>query len=163
MMYRNSLISELESHFGYDGKRIKHALTVLGFAESILEKELGNPEVVTPAAILHDVGIKEAERKYNSSAAKYQEIEGPPIARRIMKKLNIANEIIDEVCEIIAHHHTPGIIDTLNFNVLWDADLITNMKEEGITIDKQKIKKLFKTNEGKKIAEREIFKKGEIE
>lgn len=159
MKYRDSLISELKLHFAEDGKRIKHALTVLGFAESILESEPGNPGIVVPAAILHDVGIKEAELKYNSSAAKYQEIEGPPIARRIMRKLNINGKAINEVCEIIAHHHTPGIVDTMNFNILWDADLITNMKEEGTTINRQKIKKLFKTNEGKKIAEREFLKK----
>lgn len=159
MMNRNNLISELKSHFASDDRRIKHALTVLGFAESILKREPGNPEIVIPAAILHDVGIKEAERKYNSSAAKYQEIEGPPIARRIMEKLNISNRIIDEVCEIIAHHHTPDVINTRNFNILWDADLITNIKEEGITINNQKIKKLFKTDEGKKIAEREVLKK----
>jgi hypothetical protein len=80
-----------------------------------------------------------------------------------MKELNINNEIINEVCEIIAHHHTPNIIDTPNFKILWDADLITNIKEEGITLNEQKIKKLFKTDEGKKIAEREVLKKGEIE
>ena len=132
-------------------------MTVLKFAESILGSEPGNPKIVIPAAILHDIGIKEAERKYNSSAGKYQEIEGPPIARRIMKELNINNKIMDEVCKIIAHHHTLNIVDTLNFNILWDADLITNIKEEGISINKQKIKKQFKTDEGKKIAEREVL------
>jgi HD superfamily phosphodiesterase len=159
MTYRNNLISEMQSYFAEDDRRIKHAFAVLGYAESILESEPGNPEIVIPAAILHDIGIKEAERKYNSSAARYQETEGPPIARGIMEKLKVNSKIIDEVCEIIAHHHTPNVIDTLNFNILWDADLITNIKEEGISINKQKIGKLFKTHEGRKIAEREVLKK----
>ena len=37
--------------------------------------------MVLSAAYLHDIGIKEAERKYQSSAAPYQEQEGPAIAR----------------------------------------------------------------------------------
>ena len=43
--------------------------------------------MVISAAILHDIGIHKAEEKYKSSAGNYQEIEGPPIAKAIMEKL----------------------------------------------------------------------------
>jgi hypothetical protein len=159
MIYRDNLITDLKSYFGNDNKRINHALTVLKFAESILERESGNSDTVIPAAILHDIGIKESEKKYNSSAGNYQEIEGPPIARNILHKFNLEDNAVNEICDIIAHHHTPDVIDILNFNVIWDADLITNLIEEGITVDKKKIDRIFKTDEGKKIAEKELLKK----
>ncbi|SLM29715.1 conserved hypothetical protein [Desulfamplus magnetovallimortis] len=90
----------------------------------------GNLSVILCAAYLHDIGIKEAERKYNSNAPKYQELEGPPIAKEILEKLGAKEEIVSEVCDIVGHHHHPRENETLNFKVLYDADLITNLEEE---------------------------------
>ena len=44
--------------------------------------EGGDPRIVVAAAVLHDIGIQEAERKHGSSGPQGQELEGPPIARR---------------------------------------------------------------------------------
>lgn len=140
---RERLIEELERHFGADKKRIDHAKKVLAFAEGLLDKEGGEPEIVIPASILHDVGIKEAERKYGSSAGKYQEKEGPPIARRILEALGIGPQDIEEICQIIAHHHAPGKIDTKNFKILYDADWLVNLKDEVDTKDKVKLEKII--------------------
>jgi hypothetical protein len=81
-------------------------------------------------AYLHDIGIKEAERKYNSSSPKHQHIEGPPVAREILVKLGAEEGIIEEVCDIIGHHHSPRDEETINFKVLYDADLIVNLEEK---------------------------------
>ena len=75
-----NLINEMESIFGDDQKRIMHALLVLNYAEKIQAATGGDPLVVRAAAILHDIGIHEAEKKHGSAAGKYQEIEGPAIA-----------------------------------------------------------------------------------
>ncbi|KKM04295.1 hypothetical protein LCGC14_1765640, partial [marine sediment metagenome] len=72
----------MKHEFGDDRKRIKHALLVFDQARKIFIREEGDPGVVTAAALLHDIGIKEAERKHGSSEAHFKEIEGPPIARR---------------------------------------------------------------------------------
>jgi len=161
-MEKQKLINAMKDYFGDDEKRIKHALRVLANAEKILEKEKGNPEVVIPSAIFHDIGIHEAERKYNSNAGKYQEIEGPPIARKILKSLGVDNKIIDEICEIIAHHHSPGKINTTNFKVLYDADWLVNLPDEYDISDKEKtaraIEKLFLTETGKEIARQKFLK-----
>ena len=85
--------------------------------------------VILCAAYLHDIGIPEAERKYQSSAPKYQEQEGPPVAREILIKLGAKEAIIEEVCEIIARHHHPMKNESTNFKVLFDADQITNLEE----------------------------------
>lgn len=155
-MDREKLIDAMKEYFGDDEKRIKHALRVLANAEKIIEKEKGDPEVVIPSAIFHDIGIHEAERKYGSNAGKYQEIEGPPIARRILTQLGVKKEIIDEVCEIIAHHHSPGKVNTTNFRILYDADWLVNLPDEYDISDREKteqvIEKLFLTPTGRDLA-----------
>jgi len=133
---------------------------VLEYAEQILKKENGDWHIVIPAAILHDVGIKVAEEKYGSSAGHLQEKEGPPVARKVLLKFGLRLEDIDEICKIIAHHHSPGIITTQNFNILSDSDWLVNFKNEIKIKDKEKrkkiIKKVFLTDTGSKIAQ-EIY------
>ena len=85
--------------------------------------------VILASAYLHDIGVKEAERKHDSTAAKYQEKEGPPVAWGLLEKLGAKVALIEEVCDIIGHHHHPRPDDTINFKVLYDADMITNMEE----------------------------------
>ncbi|MBM4341156.1 MAG: HD domain-containing protein [Deltaproteobacteria bacterium] len=148
---------EMKKYFGTDFKRVNHALKVARYAEQILKVEGGNPLVVLGAAFLHDIGIHEAERKYQSSSGRYQEQEGPPIAREILTKLEIEKEIIDEICDIIGHHHHPREEETLHFQILYEADWLVNIEEEGIAGDREKLEKLiakvFQTVTGKKLAE----------
>ncbi|OGF53448.1 MAG: hypothetical protein A2452_06460 [Candidatus Firestonebacteria bacterium RIFOXYC2_FULL_39_67] len=152
----NKILSEMRDYFGEDERRVEHAGKVLYYAGRILKKENANPDVVIPAAILHDIGIKECERKYLSTNGQLQEKEGPPIARKILEKLKIKPEIIKEVCEIIASHHSKGEINTLNFKVLWDADWLVNLRDEYDIKDTKRLKriidKVFLTEEGKRIA-----------
>lgn len=130
---KSRLIRKMKRYFGEDEKRIQHALRVIEYAERILQyEENADKDVVLAAAILHDIGIHESERKYGSSQGKYQEIEGPPIAREIMSEEELSEGLVEEVCQIIAHHHTPGVVDTNNFKVLYDADLIVNLEDREI-------------------------------
>ncbi|MFA7381993.1 MAG: HD domain-containing protein [Desulfurivibrionaceae bacterium] len=120
---------EMKRYFGDDFRRIGHAGRVARHAGEIAAREACNPAVVEITAYLHDIGIKEAERKYHSSSPKYQHIEGPPVAREILTSLGAPQQLIDEVCDIIGHHHLPRPEETMNFKVLYDADLITNLEE----------------------------------
>ena len=150
---KDRLIGEMKNMFGDDHKRISHALDVLGYAEYLQGIEGGERDVVVAAAVLHDIGIQEAERKHGSSAGKYQEIEGPPIARRIMEEIGLDSDIIDHVCRIVGSHHTGRDIDTLEFRILWDADWLVNIPDEFPGIGTEKLKSLidrvFKTDVGK--------------
>ena len=155
---KKQLTPLLEEYFENDLKRINHAKNVLSFAEDLLEKENGDWIIVIPASILHDIGIKKAEEKYNSSAPNYQEKEGPAVARQILSKLSFNDENTREICDIIAHHHTPGIINTNNFKILYDADWIVNLRDEIFIEDKEKVRgvinKLFLTKSGKEMAKK---------
>ncbi|OGQ96085.1 MAG: phosphohydrolase [Deltaproteobacteria bacterium RIFOXYD12_FULL_57_12] len=121
---------EMKKYFGDDFKRIGHASRVARYAGEIGEAEQANPAVVLAAAYLHDIGIKEAERKYNSTLPRYQHEEGPPVARQILTALAAEPGLIEEVCDIIGHHHHPRSEETVNFKAIYDADLIVNLEEK---------------------------------
>lgn len=128
---KEKIIALMKCYFGQDEKRIKHAKAVLSEAETLMQgKKSLDCDVVCAAAILHDIGIHEAEKKHGSTAGKYQEIEGPPIAKDILKEADFPDEKLDEVLTMIAHHHSGGI-DSTNFNILLEADRIVNQKEKG--------------------------------
>lgn len=154
----------MKRYFKTDFKRIGHASKVARYAEDIGKKEGADMAVVLCAAYLHDIGITEAERKFNSSAARYQESEGPPIARAILEELGAKEELIDEVCDIVGHHHHPRKNETLNFKALYDADLIVNLEEghKDAPMDPEKlasiIAKSFLTETGKIKARQVLLK-----
>jgi len=159
---QNKLISEMKNVFGADQRRINYALAVLNYAERIQSAEGGDPLIVRAAAILHDIGIHEAERKYGSAEGKYQETEGPLIAEEILKRYDVPAETIEQICRIIANHHSAVDIDTLAFRIVWDADWLVNIPADFPGAGKEKlqeiVEKTFKTNEGRKIAA-ELFLK----
>lgn len=156
MQYK--VMQKMIEYFGNDVKRINHALKVFSFASLIAENELEDfkfKNIVYFSGLLHDIGIKEAERKYNSNAGNYQEIEGPPIARKILEELYVSNEIIERVCYIIANHHSYNKIDGTDFQILVEADFLVNIFED--SIDKESVlkikEKIFKTNTGNSLLE----------
>ena len=157
---RETLIGAMEAYFDEDAKRINHAHRVTDYAEKLLKQEDGDSVIVIGASVLHDIGIHQAEKKYGSTIGKYQEQEGPPIARRILAKLGFEQNQTEEICQIIAHHHSPGIITTNNFKILYDADWLVNLKDEYNIRDKTKLSTIingvFLTQSGKTLA-REIY------
>ncbi|MFC1672287.1 HD domain-containing protein, partial [Planctomycetota bacterium] len=116
-----------------------------------LRREGGDPRVVIAAGLLHDIGIHEAERVHGSASAKFQEQEGPPIARRIMEKIGFDEETIEHVCRIVGSHHTGGDIDTPEFRIVWDADLIVNMRKKDGSVSAAGLEK-YKTKAGRERA-----------
>ena len=157
-LLKDRVAIEMKRYFGQDFKRIGHAADVARYAEQIVKEEKGNPAVVLCAAYLHDIGIHEAETKYNNTAAHYQQREGAPIAREIFTRLGTREEIVDEVCDIIAHHHHAGDKETLNSKILFDADFIANLKESlnHNETDRERLSKIVEktllTETGKRLA-----------
>ncbi len=142
---------------GDDAARIHHLVKVHSFAR-IIGKADGfdenNQKITELAAILHDIGIHNAEKKYGSIDGKYQEIEGESVARAIMEDAHIPSWIIDRVCYIVGHHHTLSAIDGMDFQAVIEADTLVNIFDKKIT-DKEKITlirdRVFKTRKGKNL------------
>jgi len=150
------LIEAVKREFGADQKRIAHALAVLARAEEILPSQQADPRIVLAAALLHDIGIQEAERKHGSSAPQYQELEGPPIARRILQPMGLDEATVDHICRIVGSHHSARDIDTPEFRVIWDADWLVNLPDEFPDAGPDRLRelseRLFKTEAGRKRA-----------
>jgi putative nucleotidyltransferase with HDIG domain len=147
---------KMVEYFGSDQKRIDHTLAVAAYAKKILKEESADQDIVMTAAYLHDIGILEAERKYNSAAGTYQEKEGPIIAEKILQNFGFNHIFIEEVCDIIGHHHTPGIIESNNYQLLYEADWLVNLGADFKDVPQKKKKNIidnhFKTKTGKKLA-----------
>ena len=159
---KESLLQAMEAYFQADTRRINHARRVTEYAEELLSREGGDYLVVIGAAVLHDIGIHQAEKKYGSTAGKYQEKEGPPIACRILTESGFQPDKIEEICEIIAHHHSPGKVNTTNFKILYDADWFVNIQDEYDISDRKKLQraigKIFLTTGGRVLAEKTYLK-----
>jgi len=89
-----------------------------------------NLAVILPAAYLHDIGIEKAEGKGQDGSSVKHEEKGPPLARNILEGLGAQEELIQDVCGIIDHHHHPGPDESPEFQAVYDADLITNLEDE---------------------------------
>ena len=160
---RESLFSEMEAVFAETGGMIEHTRTVHQHAVDIHEGEGGDATIVEASAIFHDIGIPKAREVHGSSSGQYQEIEGPPIAREILVRLGFSAEQVDQICGIIANHHSdqdPEIVNTLEFKILWDADWLVNFpgrnREKTAAEKEEAIEEIFKTESGRLLA-RQMF------
>lgn len=148
------IMEKMIGYFGHDTRRIDHALKVFAFAQIIGSREHLDAvmqETLLYTAILHDIGIVEAERKYNSSAGKYQQVEGPPVARQILGDCDVPAPVIDRVCFITGNHHTYPKIDGMDFQILVEADFLVNIFEDGMgrAATESVCTRIFKTETGK--------------
>ena len=164
MSYKSEVIAAMKEVFSEVPYGIEHTLRVLTYAEEIAAGEhiaARLSERISVVAVLHDIGAVEAQRLHGSMDAPFQEQEGPAVARRILEKLQYPSADIERVCYMIAHHHTPSKIDAIDFQILWEADLIDNLTYTEAMKDKEKLKAYidenFTTATGRKIAYRECI------
>ncbi len=149
----NKMTIAMIDYYTGDPKRIQHFLKVHAYAKLIGEQEgldKETLEILEVAALTHDIGIKVSEEKYNSSAGKYQEIEGPAVAQKMLDDLQYKKAKTERVCYLIGHHHTYDQIDGIDYQILVEADFLVNLAEEHSskqTIESVK-NKIFKTKTG---------------
>lgn len=152
----NLIIQDMIKYYKLDPKRVNHFLKVYSIAKTIgFSEKLDNKTqyILEIAAIVHDIGIKVSEEKYNSSAGRYQEIEGPAVAENMLKSRNVGGDIIERVCYLVGHHHTYKNIEGMDYQILIESDFIVNIYEDDI--EKSRIRiirdKYFETKMGKDI------------
>lgn len=145
-----------EKMIAYDSgdiHRIEHFIKVYGYASAIGKLEGLDPrtqELLEAAALLHDIGIKVSEEKYHSSAGKYQEMEGPAEARKLLNGICPDTEITDRICWLIGHHHTYSDIRGLDHQILVEADFLVNLSEDHASEDSvlHTLENIFRTKSG---------------
>ena len=149
----NKLFLEMTSYFKGDQKRINHFIKVHSFAKLIGEEENLDKEtmfILETSALTHDIGIKKSEELYSRNDGKIQEKLGPDEAEKMLRKLNFTDNVIDRVKFLIAHHHTYSNIDSMDYQILVEADFLVNIDEDEMTKETAKNvrEKIFKTKSG---------------
>ena len=146
-------------YYAGDSRRVHHFLKVHSFAKLIGELEgmqADELEILEIAALTHDIGIKNAEMKYGYNNGRLQEQEGPSEARRLLRSLDVPEEVTDRVCYLVGHHHTYRNIDGIDYQILVEADFLVNLyedKADGDTI-KKAYGNIFATESGKMLCRR---------
>lgn len=143
----------------FNSGRIQHFIKVYEFARMIGTGEgISEPlmNILSIAAITHDIGIKLSEEKYGDGSGEHQEQEGPEEARKLLTELNYPEQVIDRVCYLIAHHHTYHDIDGMDYQILIEADFLVNMYENNMGIEacRSVYERIFRTKTGKRICRR---------
>ena len=157
----DALTAEMISYFSGDAKRIQHFLKVhafsalIGRAERLCEHTLF---VLEAAALVHDIGIKPAERLYGSCGGKLQEELGPDEARPILEKLGFSEDDTARICFLISRHHTYTDIDGIDLQILIEADFLVNLYEDNSSSEAvlAAYQKVFSTKTGKELC-RKIY------
>lgn len=147
------LAKSMTEYYKGDPKRINHFLKVHAFAKEIGELENLDEETlftVETAAYVHDIGIKISEQKYGSSAGKYQEIEGPAEAEKMLEQLGFDKKVINRVSYLVGHHHTYDYIDGIDYQIIVEADFLVNAYEDMMSAESimNVRKKIFRTKSG---------------
>ena len=144
-----------------DAKRIQHFCKVHSYAKLIAETENVDKNcqfIIEAAALTHDIGIHICEEKYGSCNGKLQEKEGPAIAEKLLGELGFDRNVSERVQYLIAHHHTYGNINEMDYQILVEADFLVNIMEDGLSKEAalKAYHNIFKTVCGKTIC-REMF------
>lgn len=149
------LVAMMEYDKG-DAKRIQHFIKVYEFARAIGEMEKLDEHtqfILESAAIVHDIGIHISEQKYGSSSGKYQELEGPAEAEKLLQSLDWPDDVTRRVAWLVGHHHTYKDIEGLDYQILVEADFLVNLYENGTSEEGQRAayKNIFRTESGKRM------------
>ena len=153
MIKIGQIIQEMIQYETGEPFRINHFLKVYALAKAIGEQEgidSKTQQILEVTAVMHDIGIKVNFEKYGVSTRRNQEIEGPPVARKILERYEFDSQFIDRVCFIIAHHHSYNNIVGIDYQILIEADFLVNMYEKKMEKDQiESIKdKIFRTKTG---------------
>jgi hypothetical protein len=146
---KSEAIEGMKGYFANE-RFINHTLKVLDQAEKIAEGERIQGEfaksVIALASVYHDIGIPESVKKYSSMDARYQEKEGPAVARELMGRIGVRPDILERVCFIVGSHHTKEKVDGIDFQTLWEADFIVNIEEKNLVFGREDLPSAIEEN-----------------
>jgi HD superfamily phosphodiesterase len=164
-----------------------HARISYYFALRLIEGEGGDPEVILPAILIHDVGWKSVPEEdhlkafgpgdYDVKLNRIHEVEGAATAGRILADMGYDPARTAEIVEIISGHDSRLEPLSLNDAIVKDADKLWRFSEEALDIDpkrfkldpayhaawlKHRIDEWMLTKTGKKLAAEEQSRRAEF-
>ena len=140
---------------------IDHLIRVWTYAKTIGELEKLDSEtlfILEVAAITHDIACPLCREKYGNTNGKYQENEGIPLVKELLRDTGMTDPQINRVAFLVGHHHTFTGIEGVDWQILIEADYIANASENGYSEQNIQsfIEKNAKTESGKQLI-RQVF------
>jgi DNA-binding transcriptional ArsR family regulator len=129
-LLKDRVAVEMKRYFRNDFKRIGRAGRVARHAERIGKGEKGNLAVILAAAYLHGVGSADHSGGPEAAAEGRAETSGSAVARDILAKLGAREDLIVEVCDIVARLGRSRPAESVNFRVVYDADVLESLDEQ---------------------------------
>lgn len=122
-----------------------HTRICYHYALNLLEAEGGNPRVVLPAILLHDVGYSQLPEKEIKDSfgpkinkpelQRLHEVEGVRLAGKILREIGYPADMILSVQALIDGHDTRESAHDINDMILKDADKLWRYSQEGFFLN----------------------------
>ena len=119
------LIQAVKEVFEENPQRLAHALLVFQHAKELLSKEGGDPRVVLAAALLLDVDAADPPPAAEAPTSGTK----PSTAAKILRGMKLDDETIDQACSLLAACRSGEQLDTTEFALVRDADLLARLTE----------------------------------
>lgn len=141
---------------------IDHLIRVWTYAKTIGELEMIDQEtqfILEVAAITHDIACPLCREKYGNTNGKHQEREGIILVKEFLSDTGMTEEQIGRVAFLVGHHHTFSGIDSMDWQILFEADYIANASENNYSQKKvdNSIRKCMRTRSGIQIL-KDVFR-----
>lgn len=140
----------IKSVFGEDARPFNHSLSVLGWAERIMEKEGGKPPVVKASAILHELTCEvESPDPDEKSLAP----EKHALLDRMMNSAGVTEPLKKEVKTVISRFFYGHGQESTEYFIFSDAHALSELQEDPASCRCVYISDFY-TRSGKKFAEK---------
>jgi hypothetical protein len=151
--FKEAIVLAIKDYLDGDKEGMKHCLTVLGFAERILEEEKGNPKVAIAAAALYDMGTKAVGEKPEGRRKIDEESDFFSAPRGILDRSGAGKEVKEAVFSILEKRENFKGTDDLDSRIVHDARRLATLRVDSVASS------TFLTPTGKRIAEEFISAK----
>lgn len=127
-----------------------HVVISYHFAMRLLEEEPGDPEIVIPAIICHDLGwiklTEELQLKafgpgFDPDLRRVHEVEGVKLARGVLNCVSYNQEKLPEILDIIDGHDSRLEAISDSDKIVKDADKLFRCTATGLAIDAERFGK----------------------
>ncbi len=126
----------------------EHTRIAYEFAVLLLREQGGDPDVVLPAIILHDVGWDSIPEELQLTAFgpnqkdaklnRVHELEGARIAREILDTVNYPFHRIEEIVVIVLGHDSRHEALSLNDAIVKDSDKLWRYSSHGVMVNSKR-------------------------
>ncbi|MBD3362682.1 HD domain-containing protein [Candidatus Dojkabacteria bacterium] len=122
---------------------VLHSKMVTRAMEEIIEGEGGNPDILIPAAMLHDIGWINVPRKFQFAKTHKDKIEAEkqhlekavPLIKKILQELQYSKSKIYQIIHVVTNHKSKKPGGDKNIECMVDADNLSDTYKESFYSD----------------------------